>query len=96
MYENCCNPELIFSNPLSNEIVDKFEKQLQFLDNDNNKTLKLWIMYFRMASILNDFLYAERTGDWDLHFKIIELMIPFPYIGTFSHTPSRLLFTYKI
>lgn len=41
------------------------------------KTCKLWITYFHMVSLFKDFIAAERMGDWDLHLKTVELMIPF-------------------
>ena len=46
------------------------------LDN-RGKTCKLWITYFRMVSLLKDFIAVERMGDWDLHLRTVELMIPF-------------------
>jgi len=30
-----------------------------------------------MVSLFKDFISAERMGDWDLHLRTVELMIPF-------------------
>lgn len=85
IYNDCSDPDMLLQNQSFNEIVNKFEDKIKFLDNKDNKTLQLWIMYFRMISVLNDFLYAERTGDWNLHLKSIQLMIPFFHVS--GHLP---------
>lgn len=42
-----------------------------------SRTGALWINYMDQVSILKMFLYAERTGDWMLHFYCITKMIPY-------------------
>ena len=85
IYDDCFDPDMLLTNQSFTEIVDKFENKIKVLDNESNKTLQLWILYFRMVSVLNDFLYAERTGDWNLHLKSIELMILFFHVS--GHFP---------
>lgn len=40
-------------------------------------TSQLWIQYWEMFELVKDFIKAERTGNFDLHLKSIERMIPF-------------------
>lgn len=57
-------------------LKDKFVKQLQTL-KDKGSTSKLWIEYFIMITLIKNFIAAERSGDWDLHLKSVERMIPY-------------------
>ncbi|KAL7300458.1 hypothetical protein TKK_0006810 [Trichogramma kaykai] len=50
------------------EIAVDFEKEIDSLEKQN-PTTKLWIQYCRMVFIVKDFIYAEKSGDWDLIYK---------------------------
>ena len=41
------------------------------------RTSKLWLQYMTMVDILRQFLKAERTGNWILHLKAMQRMLPF-------------------
>lgn len=42
-----------------------------------------------MVDLVKDFIFAERTGDWNLHVKTIESMIPFFHVsGYFNYAKS--------
>lgn len=57
------------------------------------KTCKLWILYFRMVSLLNNFLAAERMRYWELHLDCIELTLPlFHAVRHFNYTKSARLY----
>ena len=45
-------------------------------DHNDSRTLKLWKAYLRMTHLLRLFLFAERTGDFDLHIYCMEQYIP--------------------
>ncbi|KAF2894019.1 hypothetical protein ILUMI_12151 [Ignelater luminosus] len=57
-------------------INEIFENKLNKLES-KNQTSRLWVSYFRMVSVLKDFIAADRMGDWNLHLHTIERMIPF-------------------
>ena len=42
-----------------------------------NRTARLWIQYMDMVSILQQFIRAERTGDWRLHLIALRKMLPY-------------------
>ena len=42
-----------------------------------NMTLKLWLMYIEMISIVCKFIKAQRTGNWLLHLEAVSEMLPF-------------------
>ncbi|XP_053373150.1 uncharacterized protein LOC123533634 [Mercenaria mercenaria] len=42
-----------------------------------SRTAKLWFMYIDMISILQQFIRAERTGDWILHLSTLKKMLPY-------------------
>lgn len=68
------------------------ENKLDEIEN-RGKTCKLWVLYFRMVSLLKSFLAAERMGDWESHLKYIEHMIPFFHAaGHFNYAKSSRLY----
>ena len=42
-----------------------------------SRTGALWIQYMEMIDSLRSFIKAERKGDWDLHLRCIEAMLPY-------------------
>lgn len=65
-------------------ITAEFEKELERIEGLNSPC-KLWVQYCRMAFIVKDFLYAEKSGDLQLHLDTIERMLPF--FHTTGHFP---------
>jgi len=73
-------------------VVEKFEAELQRLEQ-NGPTAKLWVQYFRMVSLVKQFIEAERTGNWKLHLASIEKMLPFFHAaGHFNYALSGQLY----
>lgn len=74
------------------KVTNSLEKELEILEREN-ATCKLWVQYCRMVFIVKDFIYAEKTGDWDLHLKTMERMIPFFHsTGHFHYAKSAQLY----
>jgi len=48
-------------------------------------TAKLWIQYMRMVNLAKEFVFAERTGNFELHLKCISDMIPFFHAAGHIH-----------
>ena len=44
---------------------------------NQSRTGALWIQYMEMIDILRSFIKGERKGDWDLHLRCIEAMLPY-------------------
>ncbi|KAF5281918.1 hypothetical protein FQR65_LT14444 [Abscondita terminalis] len=38
---------------------------------------KLWIQYFKMSSLIKQFLEAEKSGNWQLHLDCTQKMLPY-------------------
>lgn len=92
LYEDASNVETLLNDPDFQYITDAFEKKLEDLAK-NNKTWSLWVLYFRMVSILKDSIYADRSGDWELHLSSMELMIPFFHVcGHFPYAKAATLY----
>lgn len=58
------------------QIKNKFICQLNSTKN-NGPTAELWIQYFTMVEIMKQFIEAERTGNWNLHLKSMQQMLPY-------------------
>lgn len=41
------------------------------------KTAQLWLQYFEMVTLVQQFIHAERTGNFQLHLHTIQKMLPF-------------------
>lgn len=58
-----------------------------------SKTDTSWVLYFKIVSLMLDFIAAEKSGDCNLHLKTIELMIPFFHsAGHFSNAKSAHIY----
>lgn len=57
-------------------LMTKFTDALCKLES-NGPTAKLWVLYFRMVTLMKQFIQAERTGDWNLHLDTVQKMLPF-------------------
>lgn len=69
-----------------------FEHKLEEIET-RGKTCKLWVLYFRMVSLLKSFIASERMGSWNAQLKCIELMIPFFHAaGHFNYAKSARLY----
>ncbi|KAG5881876.1 hypothetical protein JTB14_008690 [Gonioctena quinquepunctata] len=70
----------------------QFEAQLKQLGS-NDPTAKLWLQYHRMVTLVNHFIEAERSGNWDLHLSTVSKMIPFFHAtGHFNYAYCSQLF----
>ncbi|KYN08445.1 hypothetical protein ALC62_00577 [Cyphomyrmex costatus] len=63
-------------NSAVKSVAKKFKDALILLEN-NGPTAKLWVQYCRMVTLLKQFIEAERSGNWALHLKTIQKMLPF-------------------
>lgn len=57
-------------------IKNKFTEQMKKFEK-RGPTSQLWLQYWQMFELVKDFIKAERTGNFDLHVKTIERIIPF-------------------
>ena len=48
------------------------------------RTGKLWINYIRQITLIQLFIHAERSGNWDLHLYLISQMISYLHVA--GHT----------
>lgn len=82
----------ILNSEVLKDIDYLFDEKMQQLQR-RSKTAELWILYFRMVSILKDFIAAEKSGDWISHLRNVELMIPFFHsAGHMSYAKSAQLY----
>jgi len=73
-------------------ICAEFKKQLTLMEQ-KSPTAKLWIQYFRMVTLMKQFIEADRSGNWTLHLNTILKMIPFFYAsGHFLYAKSAHLY----
>ena len=67
------------------QTLDKISANL----SSQSRTGKLWINYLRHINILRLFIYAERTGNWDLHLYSVVEMIPILQRQDIWHMPAQ-------
>jgi len=61
------------------ENISHFRQKLK-----ENRTAQLWFQLMDMVSLLQQFLMAERTGDWEGHLSSVKSMLP--YFAAAGHT----------
>lgn len=72
--------------------LDKFIEMLKELEK-SGPTAKLWVQYFQMVTLIKQFIQAERTGNWDLHLKTVQRMLPYFHAsGHFLYAKAAQLY----
>ena len=79
LYDKVMAHEVSVDTVCSEIILDTVQQKLQDQSNalTSNPTARLWIEYMRMVDLLRQFLKAERTGNWHLHLKSLQEMLPY-------------------
>ena len=73
-------------------LIQSVEREMEALKQET-RTGRLWIMYMEQVSLMKQIVYAERTGDWALHLRSIEQMIPyFHAAGHLAYAKSARLY----
>ena len=68
------------------------EEYKNFISNCS-RISKLWIQYLYHISLVKDFIYAERTADWNLHLVTVKRMLNlFAAAGRVDYTKSARLY----
>ena len=68
-------PQAINDDKIVQSLMQKFAMNKCSLKS--SRTASLWIQYMDMIDILRRFIKAERTGNWKLHLKSMQEMLPF-------------------
>lgn len=73
-------------------IKNKFISKLENLKK-NGPTSELWIQYFRMITLVKQFIAAERSGQWQLHLQCVQRMLPYFHAsGHFLYAKSAHMY----
>lgn len=70
------NFENLISDPFLTDVTSKFVSVFNNLEN-NGPTSQLWVQYFKLICLLQKFIDAERSGNFNLHIEMVQQMIPF-------------------
>lgn len=57
------------------EIYEKFNNYLDEV-SDRGPTAKLWVQFFKLTTLIKQFLEVERSGNWQLHLDTVQRMLP--------------------
>ena len=79
LYDKLVSGELSVQDACSSTCLDKIQEKLEAQKTQMaaKRTSKIWLQYMEMVDILHLFIQAERTGDWMLHLKSLQEMLPF-------------------
>lgn len=73
-------------------MCQKLERLMDTISSES-RTAKLWMNYLAQVDVLKQFIWAERTGDWELHLHSVRKMIPlFHAAGHFAYAKSARLY----
>ena len=83
-------------NTDSTDAIDKLSSKLNEFINKlsrSNRTAKLWKQYMYHISLVKDFIFAERTGDWSFHLITVKKMFNlFAASGRVNYAKSARLY----
>ena len=71
-------------DPDFHAVTERFSKMLTTIEN-RGPTAALWIQYFRMCTLLKNFIKAKRMGNWKLHLYSVKEMIPYFHAAGHLH-----------
>ena len=83
------------NNVLSSESMTRIAQRINHVKDAmvDQRTAKLWIQYLDMVKILQLFIKAERTGNWELHLDAVRKMLPiFAAAGHILYAKSAYLY----
>ena len=69
------SPEAIRSDQTLQKLLQEIKIRKSSLRD--SRTACLWFQYMDMIDSLKQFIKAERTGNWELHLKIMKDVLPF-------------------
>ena len=78
-YVNLVNDKAVQSG------TTKFYRKMQEIEQ-RGATAALWIHYYKLVTIIKNFIMAERMSNWDLHLDCVAKMLPFFHAS--SHFPN--------
>lgn len=99
LYENLMEGSVTAETASATAVLDRISERLQELKNSlsHQRTALLWLQYMDMIDLLKRFIKAERTGNWCLHLKTIQEMLPyFASLGRNMYTKSARLYLQKM
>ena len=70
----------VCSQPILSDLADSTQSKKIL---ETSRTAKLWLQYMHLNDLLKKFIRAERTGNWQLHLKTLESMLP--YLAASGH-----------
>lgn len=73
-------------------LANKFGAAMELLSR-KGPTAQLWVQYFKMISLMKEYIHAERSGDFNAHLECVRRMIPyFHAAGHFPYAKSCHLY----
>ena len=96
LYQDTVNQEKDAAGIDEDESLQEFQEFLSHhLDQaaTQSRTGKLWMQYIHQVLLMLNFIRAERTGNWKLHFHCVQEMIPhFHAAGHLPYAKSARLY----
>ena len=87
LYDALMNDVTDVTNVCSQQCIDRVFIQLRDKKEEmsaNSESARLWFQYMEMIQVLRLFIKAERTGNWKMHLRSLQEMLP--YMAATGHT----------
>lgn len=75
LLDKSSDTEAVLDDPVVSKLAQALDDLAAVVANQS-RTGKLWVNYLYQIQNLRLFIYAERTGDWDLHLYCVSEMVP--------------------
>lgn len=93
--ENKCNEAEILEDPTVKTALNQFNETLNDVKTLSNTT-KLWINLLEAIDLIIMFIYAERSGNWDLHLRTTIKMLPYFHAAGYLYAKSAHLYAQEM
>ena len=92
IYNDVMNCNIAIKDVETSPTMELIANQFDLAKNDlkKSRTSKLWLQYLDMIALLQAFLRAERTGNWQMHLTVLREMLPFLAAAGHNHYTKSL------
>lgn len=99
LYDDIMAGSISVDSLQNSDILQSISQQIEEAKKtmEDRRTARLWLQYMEMVDILFKFIKAERTGNWDLHLKMVHKMLPYlSAAGHHNYTKSLHIYPQKM
>ena len=81
IYDKVVAGDISLEDVESSLVLDSIKQGLDEINQEGERTRRLWLLYMKMISLIRKFIVSDRTSDWALHLEAMNDMLPFMVVA---------------